>query len=313
MFLLRPFSLLYGLGVSLRNILYDRNIMKIKKLPVPVISVGNLSSGGTGKTSLVRFLASELGDRLRVAVLLRGYKRKSKGILVVSEWGRVITDVVRAGDEAFLLGKLLPRASVIVCEDRFGGGMVAVRELGADMLILDDGFQHRRLHRDLDIVLLRRRDLSDRLLPEGLLREPLSSLKRAHTIVLSYQETEPFDFEFEGKPVFRMFRKFGDLLNSSFESVPVEELKNKELVAFAGLGSNEQFFKMLKREGFKIKKEVSLPDHYPYTDFGLESTETYITTLKDMVKLPSADNLFALDIRLEVKGLVEFVKKTLQL
>jgi len=301
-------SLIYGVAVSLRDSLYDRGILKSKRLSVPVISVGNVSAGGSGKTSLVRFLARELGRTFRVAILLRGYRRKSKGTLVVSEWGKLKTDVWSAGDEAYLLAKLLPKVSIAVSEDRYRGGLLAIEELGAELVILDDGFQHRKLYRDLDIVLIKRRDLSDRLLPAGLLREPLENLKRADAIVLSYQDVEPFEFSFEGKPVFRMFREFRYLLNSSFEKVPLEELIGKEVIAFAGLGDNEQFFKTLERLGFKLKEKLSFPDHYHYRDFRLKEDELYITTPKDMVKLPPLENLYALDFDLRVEGLIDFVK-----
>ena len=308
MLLLYPFSLIYGGAVSLRNLLYDRGVLECRNLPVPVISVGNLSVGGTGKTSLVRYLAERLGDEFRVVVLLRGYRRKSRGALIVSEWGEMRADLPSAGDEAFLLARMLPKASVVVSEDRFIGGMLAVERLGAELVILDDGFQHRELCRDVDIVLLRKRDIRDRLLPAGLLREPLKSLSRADAIVLSYQEVEPFEFEFGVKPVFKMFRRFTRLLNPDFKKLPLEALKDKEVVAFAGLGSNEQFFKVLEKLGIKVKKRLSFPDHYHYRGFRLEEGELYITTPKDMVKLPPSENLFALDFEVRVEGLLDFVK-----
>ena len=312
MFLLYPFSLFYRVAVSLRNSLYDWSVLEKRSLPVPVVSVGNLSSGGTGKTSLVRFIAQELSPVRRVVVLLRGYKRKSKGVVVVSRWGETEVNVREAGDEAYMLAKLLPNASVVVAEDRFEGGMRAVRELSPELILLDDGFQHRRLHRDIDIVLLRKRDLTDRLLPAGLLREPLNSLERSDCIVLSYQETEPFEFSYVGKPVFKMFREFCCLRNSNMEEVSLEEVRDKEITAFAGLGSNEQFFNSLKSLGFKVERMLSLPDHYDYRDFKIDNSKLYITTLKDMVKLPPMDNLFALDFRVKVDGLIEFISNSLQ-
>jgi tetraacyldisaccharide 4'-kinase len=306
-------SLLYGGAVRVRNILYDRGVIAQRKLPVPVISVGNISSGGSGKTSLVRFLVKELGRTLRVAVLLRGYKRKSSGLLTVSRWGEISADVKSSGDEAFLLARMLPESSVIVSEDRYRGGLYAVESLGAQLIILDDGFQHRKIYRDIDIVLLRKRDLTDKLLPAGLLREPLDSLKRADALVLSYQEIEPFDFSYGDKPLFKMFREFCCLLNSEFERMPLESLKDKEVIAFAGLGSNEQFFKVLDSLGFKVKERLSFPDHYHYQDFTLKGEEIYLTTPKDMVKLPKRNNLFALDFEVKVEGLITYIREKLQL
>ncbi len=305
-------SLLYRGAVSIRNLLYDRGLLEVKKLPVPVVSVGNLSAGGTGKTSLVRFLAGELGRTLRVAVLLRGYRRKSKGTLVVSEWGELRTDLPSAGDEAYLLARLLLYASVVVSEDRYSGGVLAVEELGAQLVILDDGFQHRRLYRDVDIVLLRKRDIGDRLLPAGLLREPIESLSRADAIVLSYQDVEPFDFSYGEKPIFKLFRNFCCLRNYRMERIPLEEAKDREVVAFSGLGSNEQFFRVLEKLGFKLKERLSFPDHYHYRDFRVKEGEIYITTLKDLFKLPPSDNVLALDFELEVPGLIPFLKERIQ-
>jgi len=299
------------MSVWVRNTLYDRGWAKVKRLPVPVVSVGNISVGGSGKTSLVKFLASELSKDIHVAVLLRGYKRKSRGVRVVSQRGKVFLDVKEAGDEAYMLAKTLPSVSVVVCEDRYAGGLVAVRELGAELLLLDDGFQHRKLFRDLDLVLLRKRDTSAELLPAGPLREPLRSLRRAHAVILSYQEIEPFEFD-DHERVFKMFREFRTLLRHDFSRAPVETLMDREVIAFAGLGSNDQFFKTLRRLGFKVKKEMSFPDHHDYGRFKLRDTEVYLTTPKDMVKLPPAENLFALEPRVRVEGLVPFVKEHLQ-
>ncbi len=313
MLFLRPLSLIYRGAVLTRNFLYDKSLLKAKKLPVPVVSVGNLSVGGSGKTSLVSFLVREFSKDHLTVVVLRGYRRKSKGLLVVSRWGEVMVSPREGGDEAYLLAKLLPEASVVVSEDRFEGGMYAVRELGAELVVLDDGFQHRRLHRDLDIVLLRKRDLSDKLLPEGRLREPLSSLERADAVVLSYQDIEPFEFSFGDKPVFKMFREFSSLLNADFKVLPLSVLEGKEVVAFAGLGSNEQFFEVLKRLGIKVKRFISLPDHYHYEDFPIEEGELYLTTPKDLVKLPKRDNLLALNFEVRVEGLVPFLRERLHL
>jgi len=296
--LLLPFTLPYYFGVFLRNLLYDEGIKKPKKLPVPVISVGNLSVGGTGKTSFVIYLANLLKEK-RVCILLRGYKRKSKGVLLVSEYGKILTDWEKAGDEAYLLAKLLPNASVVVSEDRYEGGVFAVERLNPELIILDDGFQHRKLHRDLNILLLKKKDLEDHLLPYGNLREPLSSLKRADLLILSYQEVEPFEFNSE-KPTFKMCREFDSVLNSNFEEIPVEHLKEKEVIAFSGLGDNEQFLKTLKKLGFKVKEFLSFPDHYDYKEFRPKKEETYLTTPKDLIKLQNYENVFALNFKVKV-------------
>ncbi len=309
--LLLPFTFPYAFGVSIKNFLYDKGIKKPKKLPLPVISVGNLSAGGTGKTSFVIYLANLLKEK-RVCVLLRGYKRKSRGVLAVSEYGKILTDWERAGDEAYLLAKLLPRACVVVAENRYEGGLFAVKNFNPELIILDDGFQHRKLHRDLDIVLLKKKDIKDYLLPYGNLREPLNSLRRADAVILSYQEVEPFEFDTD-KPTFKMFREFNSLLDSEFKEVPIEHLKGREVIAFSGLGDNEQFVKTLKKLGFRVKEFIFFPDHYDYRDFKPKRGELYLTTPKDLVKLRGYENVFALNFRVRVdreKELKEIICKT---
>ncbi len=310
MLILYLLSLLYGVGVYMRNYLYDRGLFKVRKLPVPVISVGNISLGGSGKTSLVVFLAEELSKERRVAVLLRGYKRKTRGPLIVSEWGRVLVGPEEAGDEAYMISRIVPGVSVVVAEDRFEGGKIAVEKLRAELIILDDGFQHRRLWRDVDVVLVRKRDLEDLLLPAGRLREPTSSLRRADALVLSYQEIEPFDMEAD-VPVFKMERVFEGFLDTDFRLHPLGELEGKEVVAFCGLADNEQFFTVLEKLGIKVKERRGFPDHYHYKDVKLREGEIYVTTLKDLVKLPKLPNIFALHFSVRVPGLVSFIRSHL--
>lgn len=306
-----PFIFPYAFGVSLKNFLYDKEIKKPKKLPVPVISVGNLSVGGTGKTSFVIHLANLLKEK-RVCILLRGYKRKSKGILSVSEYGKILTNWEKAGDEAYLLAKLLPHACVVVAENRYEGGLFAIKRFNPELIILDDGFQHRKLHRDLDVVLLKKKDINDYLLPYGNLREPLSSLKRADILILSYQDVEPFEFRME-KPTFKMFREFNSLLDADFREITLEHLRDKEVIAFSGLGDNEQFLKTLKKLGFRVKEFISFPDHYDYRDFKPKKDEIYLTTPKDLVKLQGYKNIFALNFKVKVdkeKELKEIICRT---
>ncbi len=286
--------------MNLRNALYDRGVLKVCRPPAPVISVGNLSVGGTGKTSFTLYLADLLRDR-RICILLRGYKRKKKGYLVVSSYGRLVVNSWRdCGDEAFLLAKLLPFASVVVSEDRCEGVKRAYRDLEPEIFILDDAFQHRRVGRDLDILLLKREDLTDALLPYGNLREPLSSMKRADLLVLSYQEVRPFLIRSE-KPTFRMYREFNSLLDANFREVPLSLLQGKEVVLFSGLGDNEQFLESVKKLGIKVKRFIALADHYDYKDFPLEDEEIYLTTPKDLVKLPRRKNLYALNFKVKVE------------
>ncbi len=301
-----PLTFLYRTAVGVRNYLYDRGILKIHRAGMPVISVGNLSVGGTGKSSLTAYLAGELSKRLRVCILLRGYRRRSRGTLVVSEWGDLRAGVEEAGDEAYMFGKILKNVLVIVSENRAEGARLA-GNMGAQIIILDDGFQHRGLYRDLDIVLIRKRDITDRVLPFGRLREPLSSLKRADAVVLSYQEVDPFDFSFGDRPVFKMMRRFTGLVDQDLRKYGFEVLEGKRVVAFAGLGDNEQFFKALERLGISPFRTFSFRDHHDYRNFKIEKDYLYLTTLKDLFKLPPSDNVYALSFELEVPGLLDLI------
>jgi tetraacyldisaccharide 4'-kinase len=308
--LLNPYCWL----IILRNCLYDLGVFKSFKLEVPVISVGNLSVGGSGKTSLVRYLAEKLSCLGKVAIVSRGYKRRSKGFQLVYFQKKVLQPVEKAGDEPYFLAKVFEKKGldlvIIVDEDRVRGARRAIKEFGANLILLDDGFQHRRLFRDIDLVLLKKEDLNQTLLPFGKLREPLSGLKRATALILTYQELFPFDFEFNQKPVFKLYRENWQVLNHRLEPVPIPE---KEFIAFCGLGDNIQFLDIVKRLGLRIKRFIAFPDHYDYRAFELSSQENYLTTLKDGVKLPWSENLFFLDFSVRVEGLLEFIQKHLKI
>ncbi|QER41745.1 tetraacyldisaccharide 4'-kinase [Thermodesulfobacterium sp. TA1] len=308
--LLNPYFYL----ITLRNWLYDHGFLKIFKVEAPVVSVGNLSVGGSGKTSLVRYLAEELSSLRKVAIVSRGYKRRSKGFQLVYHQKKVVQNIENAGDEPYLLAKVFEKKGVdlviIVDEDRVRGAKKAIKDFGANLILLDDGFQHRRLFRDIDFVLLKKKDLSQRVLPFGKLREPFSALKRATAFILTYQELSPFDFSFNQKPVFKLYRENWQILNHRLEVVNPKEM---EFIAFCGLGDNQQFLHILNHLGLKIKRFIPLPDHYNYRGFNLFPYETYLTTLKDGVKLPWSENLFFLDFSIRVEGLLAFIKERLNL
>lgn len=296
--------------VSLRNFFYEKKFISVCKLPATVVSVGNLSVGGSGKSSLVRFIAKNLADRFHVCVLSRGYRRRTRGTLLVSYRGNVMCGWEEAGDEPYMLAKTIRDVSVVVDEERCRGGMYAVKELKADVLLLDDGFQHRKIHRDLDLLLLKEGDIKELLIPFGRLREPFGSIKRAHALVLSYQDIKEWSLNLEGKPTFKLYREDWRVFNA--KGKPVHDLDSAEFVAFAGLGDNHQFFKTLEKLGLKIVKKVSFRDHYSYKGFVLSDGMLYITTLKDAVKLPPYENLYYLDYSLRVPGLMELVMEVVK-
>lgn len=151
----------YFYFLKARNFAYQINLFKSYKLEVPVISVGNLSLGGTGKTSLIRFLCEKFSPQYHVVVLSRGYKRKSKATLVVAFKGKLLENWEKAGDEPYLLAKIAEskglKVSVVVDEDRVRGGKLAIKELQGELILLDDGFQHLKLKRNLDLVLIKKK------------------------------------------------------------------------------------------------------------------------------------------------------------
>src|SRR6516162_649329 len=192
-------ALAYGAGVRTRNSLYQRGALRSRALRGPVVSVGNLSMGGSGKTPFVILLGELLRARgLRFDVLSRGYGRQTKGVAVVDPAGSARD----FGDEPLLIARRLG-VPVIVGEDRFHAGEVAESRFGRQLHVLDDGFQHRSLARDFDIVLVTSEDVQDRLLPAGRLREPVNSLIRADAVVLS-DEASPHSPSVAGKLVWRI-------------------------------------------------------------------------------------------------------------
>ncbi|MGH7376234.1 MAG: tetraacyldisaccharide 4'-kinase, partial [Candidatus Methylomirabilales bacterium] len=186
---LRIASWAYGTAVVARTAAYRARLLATHRVPCPVVSVGNLTAGGTGKTPCVIFLARHLQQHgFRPAILLRGYGRRGgTGLLVASAGQGLLVPAAEAGDEASLLAEVLPGVPVILAADRVRGAEVALSRCGADLLILDDGYQHLRLQRDLDILLLDARSPfgSGALLPRGLLREPPAAADRADLVILT--------------------------------------------------------------------------------------------------------------------------------
>ena len=186
--LLLPFSWLFRVGVRLRNMAFDHAWLITRELPCPVISVGNLTVGGTGKTPMVIYLAEKIQKMgFKPAILSRGYRRKGKGTTIVSDGRKPPLDYTESGDEPALMAQRLPKIPIVVDEIRFRGGTHLVRKFDPDVVILDDGFQHRWLHRDLDIVLMDAASpFSDgKMLPAGRLREPPKNLKRADLVAIT--------------------------------------------------------------------------------------------------------------------------------
>jgi tetraacyldisaccharide 4'-kinase len=296
--LLPPLSALYGAVTRTRLSLYRRGTFHTTKLDRPVISVGNMTAGGTGKTPLVEWICKTVADRGKnVCILTRGYGRENaQRQVVVSDGQTILATPAEAGDEPYLLAtKLLGSAAVISNIDRASAGRHAIENLGTDCFVLDDGFQHLRLARDLNIVTI---DATNpwgggQLLPYGRLREPLSGLSRADCVVLTRCD--------QAESLVRLREQIRGLIGSRpvFESTmtPVKNLlPTGPVAAFCAVGNPHSFFTQLRKAGYNLVLEKTFTDHHSYTQPDIDhllneathaSATFLITTSKDAVKLRS--------------------------
>jgi tetraacyldisaccharide 4'-kinase len=272
-----PLSLLYGAVVGGRNALYERGILRSRALRGPVVSVGNISAGGSGKTPFVILLGELLKARaIRFDVLSRGYGRGSRGVLLVDPGGMPR----EFGDEPLLIARRL-QVPVVVGEDRYEAGRFAETRFGPQMHLLDDGFQHRGLARDFDIVLVTPEDGRDSLLPSGRLRESIGALQRADAVVLSSGAAAE-SFPLAGKTVWRVRRGI------VAQNVP------QRPVVFCGIARPKHFLLQLRAAGIDPIAEAFFRDHHAYSEKDVrellhlkEQSEAggFVTTEKDAVNL----------------------------
>jgi tetraacyldisaccharide 4'-kinase len=270
---MNPVSALFSAGVALRNALYDRGVFKVRKLARPVVSIGNISVGGSGKTPFVIALGELLQQQgIEFDVLSRGYGRRSTEIAVVDPNGAS----ERFGDEPLLIAQKL-RAPVIVGADRYQAGLLAEKQFSSKLHLLDDGFQHRRLHRDFDIVLLPAEDQRGTLLPTGRLREPLSAIERADAVVLPDAVEKPLN----AKSVWRARRQ-------------IEIAADGRVIAFCGIARPQQFFDALKAARQDLAGTLAFRDHHRYAQRDIDSllalkkqtgATGFVTTEKDAINL----------------------------
>ena len=285
-------SLLYQGGVALRNFAYDQEILKVKRVDIPVVSVGNIVAGGTGKTPLVKFLASALLKDFRVAVLSRGYQSKWERSNAQVTLKSLVTE---CGDEPFWLAQQLPQAQIWVGKDRFVSAERA-KNNGAEIVILDDGMQHRELKRDFEIVVVNGKDPWGRgfYLPRGLLRDAPSRLKGADLVVVTEAQ--------EG--IEEALRKYTTAPFVMTRVKPTISLQGKRVVAFCAIGNPHRFLKTIQEAGGEVVASLVKPDHTPFEARELEpyKADLLVCTEKDFVKLPSSLKLpvIALSTQLEI-------------
>ncbi len=304
--LLLPLARIYGLVMRLRALAFSRGVFVGRRVAVPVICVGNITCGGSGKTPVTRHLCEfiqTLGRR--PAIVSRGYRGRAGGrVNLVSDGLEVKLSVGMAGDEPLMLARALPGVPVITSRRRYDGAAFAVDELSADIVVLDDGFQHLSLARDLDLVLFAATTLAGngRLLPAGILREGEDALARAHAFIITGVGDRRADIEmfklrlerrFPGRPVFLFGLGLDGFVDSSGNSNAAPEPGTK-VFAFCGLADPVGFRRSLIDAGLDPVGFRAFADHYQYTpaDFGrLEAEATslgariLVTTEKDMVKI----------------------------
>lgn len=297
------FEGLYFKLTEKRNKAFDQQGLHVKKLPCPVISIGNLVAGGTGKTPMTRAIAEILTKNgIKVAILSRGYggKFEKKGARV-SDGKTIFLSAREAGDEPYLLARTSP-ASVYVGKNRYKSGCEAIKD-GAEILLLDDGFQHRKLHRDLDILLMDAKSPlgNGRLLPRGILRESPWNLNRCDAIIFTRSKNsdenprEKIKYflkkNLAGK--IRTFSAGEDFFwCEDYGGLPKS---GEKVFAFSGIAEPENFFRRLGEKGLFVQDFRSFPDHYAYRKRDLQKfvngsrkmkADALVTTLKDAVKIP---------------------------
>jgi len=318
--LLSMVSKVYGGAVKLRRNFYKKAVFRSKRLPCSIISIGNITVGGTGKTPMTIYVAKvvkQLG--YNVAVISRGYKGKAEKIGGIVSDGKVLLMTPdNAGDEPYMMAKRLKDVPVIVGKNRFKAGRQAISKFDPDVIVLDDGFQHLKLQRDLDLVLVDYRKLfgNGHLLPRGVMREPASALLNANAIILTRSDAvnknemssslKNLGFYERNKPVYRTFhhpfiynimngeKKISEKNIKEISRQNSECIKGRPVFAFSGLADNHDFQQTVKSLSCNLSGFMEFPDHHPYSEKDLKDisaaakrsmSDCLITTEKDYVRM----------------------------
>ncbi|MDQ3687960.1 MAG: tetraacyldisaccharide 4'-kinase [Acidobacteriota bacterium] len=336
-----PLSLIYGTVTRARAALYEAGVLATHNVGVPVISVGNITAGGTGKTPVVAWLARVVArEGRRVCVLTRGYGRVDpQSRVVVSDGESLFADAREGGDEPRLLAELLLGVAAVVSDaNRVSAARWAMQNLNSDAFILDDGFQHLRIARDLNIVTLDGIDPwgGRKLLPRGFLRESPRSLARADCIIITRAEQTP-NLDALRREAQRLSNGRASVLScrtrtigvrplssSAFDTTPAGKPPPQPVIAFCALGNPRAFFAHVRSENYQATHTQAFPDHHVYTQSDVDSltrdaakhgAQTLLTTAKDAVKLRSLRfdlPCYVLDVDLEFddeRELLELVRR----
>jgi 3-deoxy-D-manno-octulosonic-acid transferase len=337
LWILTIFSWLYRLGCAIRLFLYRCGVRQEKRLGAKVISVGNITVGGTGKTPLVIYLAEKLKERnKKVAILSRGYKRKNKKMLELTQKTRDEFTWEDVGDEPYLISQRLSDVPIIVSKHRNISGQYAIEKYGTQILILDDGFQHLRLFRNLDIVVIDAVNPfgNGKFLPVGRLREPLSSLKRADVYILT--KTDQVSKVSELIDTLKKYNSHAPVVESIYKirsmenlfdgsSVNLKDVENKKALVFSGIGNPLSFENSLKPLKIRTLKHQRFRDHYPYRQNDILHlidqanslrADFIVTTEKDSVRIPLIKEqeipIYVLKIEIKITNGEEILLKKIE-
>jgi tetraacyldisaccharide 4'-kinase len=311
---LQPASALFATGVALRNAGYRIGVLRAQRAGIPVVSVGNLAVGGTGKTPITLWLARQLAaDGTRVAILLRGYAGEARQVTLVSQGKGPVVSVDVAGDEAVMLAKSF--AGVVLTARKRLDGVERARQLGCGVVVLDDGFQHRALARDFDLVLINGR--SGTVLPAGPMREGQTALRRADAVALVRKEgSPPPALQDNAKPAFSVSFVPTALVEADggeWQERPLTMLSGRRIAVIAGIAEPAPFYAALRQWEVEIAEIFEFPDHHRYTaadwqhlSRATRDIEWVVTTEKDLVKLEhfpfARGKLLALRVTPEVEN-----------
>lgn len=310
---LAPAAVAYGAAVRVRNALYDAGWLAVARVPARVLSVGNLTVGGTGKTPAALWLAQALAARgRRVAIVARGYRKRRAGVVVVGVDGAPLVSPDDGGDEAVMLARRF-HGPVLTGERRADAANEACARFGVDTIVLDDGFQHRALGRDADLVLLTDDPAARRLLPAGSRREPVAALRRARAALVVGDGAVGWPALPPGVPGFRGRVQAESVVRADaggWREEALATLAGAAVVAVAGVARPERFVATLEHCGARVTGRLVFPDHHAYGAADVAAIAraarggTLVTTEKDLVKLagtPGLDGLRALRVGLVVE------------
>jgi len=304
LFIFQFLSQIYKVGLNIRYILYAKGIISCHKVSVPVLSVGNITTGGTGKTPFSILLANYFNKKGKnVSIISRGYHRESNiPVQVVSDGNSILHDTTESGDEPFLMAKKCPGVPVIVGKNRYKACQESIKRFKSELIILDDGYQHLGLYRDANILLLDDKNpfYGNHLLPRGNLREPAGQISRAHFIFrirkpVRQTEKDNFSENSEFDHAQTLYYEPFNLVDMNLEYLkPLEYLQTKCVILFCGIGNPDPFIQRMLACGARIPETFIFGDHHKYTKTDLETlsdakdrwnADLCLTTEKDIVKI----------------------------